>query len=183
MYAKLKVNFEAFVEYFPDYGDSTTDYVPPKKFFWDVFSTFDSELAERYIAYSMEQRNKSVEPSNDVVEVKKDVLNNLFKYRFFSKKKGRALFMLKASKDLCSVKRKRKKKYSVLDDEGHRSDKRQKRKDNKSITEYLENSMKLNSREQEENSKLDDNIQFEEEDMEVEPKSFRKSPFLKDNYP
>ena len=178
MYTKLKVNYKNFVDYFPDYNDSVIDYVPPKKFFWDVFSTFDSELAERYIAYSMEQRNKSVEPSDDVVEIKKDVLDNLVKYRFFSKKKGRALFMLKASKDLCSVKRKRKKKFSILDDSVDKSDKSQKLHENKSITEYFDNPRF--SKDGDEEEKQSDSIQFgvNEEDMQIDGKVCKKNPFL-----
>ena len=44
-----------------------------------------------------------------------DVLNQLHAAHYFSKKKGKALFMLKASKDLGAIKRKRKKSFASFD--------------------------------------------------------------------
>ena len=49
------------------------------------------------------------------VEVSEDVLNKLHGDHYFSKKKGKALFMLSVSKELGVIKRKRKKSYKAFD--------------------------------------------------------------------
>ena len=55
MYPKSKNYVSNIVDYFPEYDDN---YIPPKKYFWDVFSTINSDLAEKFIDHSIKQRNK-----------------------------------------------------------------------------------------------------------------------------
>ena len=38
MYSKVKEYIKNFADYFPDYYE---DYIPPRKYFWDVFSTLN----------------------------------------------------------------------------------------------------------------------------------------------
>ena len=47
-----------------------------------------------------------------MVEVSEEVLNQLHSAHYFSKKKGKTLFMLSASKELGTIKRKRKKQIN-----------------------------------------------------------------------
>ena len=49
------------------------------------------------------------------VEVSVDVLNQLHSAHYFSKKKGNALFMLSASKELGTIKRNKKKSFRQYD--------------------------------------------------------------------
>ena len=48
-------------------------------------------------------------------EALEEVLNQLHSAHYFSKKKGKALFMLSASKELGTIKRKRKKQINEYD--------------------------------------------------------------------
>ena len=52
---------------------------------------------------------------NKTVEVSEDVLNQLHSSHYFFKKKGKALFMLSVSKELGTIKRKRKKLIKEFD--------------------------------------------------------------------
>ena len=114
MYAKIKGYFDEFIEYFPEYEENP-EYIPPKKFIWDIFWTIDSELANRFIAHSLKERNQENKDGDKTIEVSEDVLNQLHSANYFSKKKGKALFMLTASKELGSIKRKRKKSFKVFE--------------------------------------------------------------------
>ena len=42
MYSKVKGNINNFTDYFPDYDEN---YIPSRKYFWDIFSTLNQELA------------------------------------------------------------------------------------------------------------------------------------------
>ena len=96
MYAKFKGYFDEFIEYFPE-CEENPEYTPPKKFIWDIFWTKDSELANRFIAHSLKERNQENKDEDKTIEVSEDVLNQLHSAYYFSKKKGKALFMLTAS--------------------------------------------------------------------------------------
>ena len=100
MYPKIK-------KYYPEY-EETSGFIPPKKYMWDIFSTRDSNIGNRFISHSLKERNQEEKEGDRIVEVSENVLNQLQAAHYFSKKKGKALFMLKASKDLRTIKRKRK---------------------------------------------------------------------------
>jgi hypothetical protein len=74
IYPKVKRLYPNFFEYFPECPE-TKDYVSPKMFSWDVLSTFNNDLANRFIENVMEQRvgeerggDKTMEISDDVFE-------------------------------------------------------------------------------------------------------------------
>ena len=74
---------------------------------WDAFSTFNSKTDEKFISHALKQRNEEVKEGDKNVEVWDDVLNQLHSANYFSKKKGKALYMLKASKDYTKFKERR----------------------------------------------------------------------------
>ena len=72
-------------------------------------------MANKFISHSLKQRNLDDTEGERTVEVSEDVLNQLHGAHYFSKKKGKALFMLSASKELGVIKRKRKKSFKAFD--------------------------------------------------------------------
>ena len=103
MYKKIKEYYSEIVDYFPEYQENP-DYLPPKKFMCDIFSTKDSS---KFISHSLKERNLKDFEGERTVEVSEDVLNRLHSAHYFSKKKGKALFMLSASKEIGVIKRKK----------------------------------------------------------------------------
>lgn len=98
VYPKIKeLNLEV-CEYLPDYGAHTKDYLPPKQFMWDIFHTLDPDTAEEFIKFAMAQRSKEKDEGDRTIDIDKDVWNEIKSMQYYSKKKGKALFMLKASK-------------------------------------------------------------------------------------
>ena len=114
MYSKIKGYYENIINYFPEYSENP-DYLPPKRFLWDIFSTMDPDLANKFISHSLKERNLENKEGDKTVEVSEDVLNQLHSAHYFSKKKGKALFMLTASKELGIIKKKRKKSFKTFD--------------------------------------------------------------------
>ena len=110
MYIKIKGYYESIIDYFPEYSENP-EYIPPKRFLWDIFWTMDPDLANKFIAHSLKERNHKDQEGDKTIEVSEDVLNQLHSANYFSKKKGKALFMLTASKELAIIKRKRKKAF------------------------------------------------------------------------
>ena len=114
MYKKIKGYYPEIIDYFPEYSENP-EYLPPKKYMWDIFSTKDSSMANKFISHSLKERNLKDNEGDRTVEVSEDVLNQLHSAHYFSKKKGKALFMLSASKELGTIKRKRKKSIREYD--------------------------------------------------------------------
>ena len=114
MYIKIKGYYESIIDYFPEYSENP-EYIPPKRFLWDIFWTMDPDLANKFIAHSLKERNHKDQEGDKTIEVSEDVLNQLHSAHYFSKKKGKALFMLTASKELGIIKRKRKKSFKAFD--------------------------------------------------------------------
>ena len=110
MYIKIKGYYESIIDYFPEYSENR-EYIPPKRFLWDIFWTMDLDLANKFIAHSLKERNHKDQEGDKTIEVSEDVLNKLHSAHYFSKKKWKALFMLTASKELGIIKRKRKKSF------------------------------------------------------------------------
>ena len=75
----------------------------------------DPDLTNKFIAHSLKERNHKDQEGDKTIEVSEDVLNKLHSAHYFSKKKGKALFMLTASKELGIIKRKRKKSFKAFD--------------------------------------------------------------------
>ena len=61
---------------------------------WDIFSTRDSNMANKFISFLLKERNLKDEEGEITVEIFEDVLNQLHAAHDFSKKKGKALYML-----------------------------------------------------------------------------------------
>ena len=109
MYSKVKGYIENFADYFPDYDES---YIPPRKYFWDIFSTLNQELAEKFIDHSIKERNKQKVTQESKIEISEEIMNQINKKHFYSRQKGRALSMLVASREIYKVNRKRKREYT-----------------------------------------------------------------------
>ena len=90
MYPKSKSYVPNIVEYFPEYDDN---YIPPKKYFWDVFSTVNNNLADKFIDHLIKQRNKDKVTQDSKIEISEEILNQLNSKHFYSKQKERALSM------------------------------------------------------------------------------------------
>ena len=114
MCIKIKGYYESIIDYFPEYSENP-EYIPPKRFLWDIFWTMDQDLANKFIARSLKERNHKDQEGDKTIEVSEDVLNQLHSAHYFPKKKGKALFMLTASKELGIIKRKRKKSFKAFD--------------------------------------------------------------------
>ena len=52
MYKKIKGYYPEIIDYFPEYSENP-DYLPPKKYMWDIFSTKDSNMASKFISHSL----------------------------------------------------------------------------------------------------------------------------------
>jgi hypothetical protein len=127
IYPRVKGYLENMPMYFPDYKDG---YVPPRKFFWDIFNTLDNEMAESFVNFGIQQRNESDAVVKDEIEIEEDIYKEITSNFFHSRKKGRALSMLASNKDYSNVSRKRKRKYLALGeskDEEEKEDNRSKR--------------------------------------------------------
>ena len=74
----------------------------------------DPDLANKFISHSLKERNLENKEGDKTVEVSEDVLNQLHSAHYFSKKKGKALFMLTASKELGIIKRKERNRLRNL---------------------------------------------------------------------
>ena len=102
-------------------------------------------MANKFISHSLKQRNLDDTEGERTVEVSEEVLNLLHFAHYFSKKKGKALFMLSASRELGVIKRKRKRSFKAFDpleDKEESKEYRQKRgkfreENNVKITDWL----------------------------------------------
>ena len=90
--------YPEIVEYFPEYQENP-EYPPSKRFMWDIFSTSDSNMANKFILFSLKERNLKDEEGDRTVEVSEDVKDQFHAAHYFLKKKGKALYMLSTSKE------------------------------------------------------------------------------------
>ena len=188
MYKKIKGYYPEIIDYFPEYSENP-EYLPPKKYMWDIFSTKDSSMANKFISHSLKERNLKDNEGDRTVEVSEDVLNQLHSAHYFSKKKGKALFMLSASKELGTIKRKRKKsirEYDPYKDEEEVKEYRSKRHKEsdegiQKITDWIKNkgSKKEKKDKNERNEKRED-VTKEDDAMNIDMDSLRiNNPFIK----
>ena len=112
MYTKVKGYIENFADYFPDYEAS---YIPPRKYFWDIFSTLNHELTEKIIDHSIKERKKQKVTQESKIEISEEIMNQIKKKHFYSRQKGRALSMLVTSREVYKVNRKRKREYILYE--------------------------------------------------------------------
>ena len=116
IYPKVKEMFPEISDYFDDhFEEDGSEHIPPKKYFWDVFNTCKPELASKYIKHALKQRN-NIDEEEKNIEVAPEVLKELEEADYFSKKKGRATYMLTIGKQNKAVKRNRKRQYKLYDE-------------------------------------------------------------------
>ena len=65
------------------------------------------DLANKFISHSLKERNLENKEGDKTVEVFEDALNQLHSAHLLIKKKGKALFMSTASKELGTIQRKK----------------------------------------------------------------------------
>ena len=135
---------------------------------WDIFCTQNPEIANKFVKNSLTQRSKQEGNEEKIIEVTENFLNQLHSANYFSKKKGKALFMLKAGKKYGVVQRKRKKlyeSYSINEHEEEKKEYQHKRAKindgNSKITEWLQLKKPSN-----ENKSKDSDISNENESQE-----------------
>ena len=156
---------------------------------WDIFSTKDSSMANKFISHSLKERSLKDNEGERTVEVSEDVLNQLHSAHYFSKKKGKALFMLSASKELRTIKGKRKKSIKGFDPFKDEEEKREfwsKRKKineegNQKITEWLQpKTLKKDKKERKDKQDRGQHESIENDEMNIDMDSLRlNNPFIK----
>ena len=130
------------------------------------------------------------EEGERTVEVSEDVLNQLHGAHYFSKKKGKALFMLSASKELGVIKGKRGRSFKAFDpleDKEEKKDQRQKRgnfmeeNSNNKITDWLiQKTPKKNKIDKKDKNDRNDDESKENDSMKVDIEFSKiNNPFVK----
>ena len=90
-------------DYFPIYK---ANYIPTRRFFWEVFGTLYHDEAKDFIAQEREARYQREEKQKErVIYVEPKILEALEAVNYFSKTKGRALFKMSAKAYPPTVKR------------------------------------------------------------------------------
>ena len=164
IYAKVKGYIENLADYFPEY-DST--YIPPRKYFWDIFSTLNQKLAEKFIDHSIQERKKQKVTQESRIEISADIMEQINKKHFYSKQKGRALSMLVTDKEIYIINRKRKREYSAyeptIEESKEYKNKRLKpiNYDSVNENEQIEFEQALEDIEKQESNKDDDNMNID----------------------
>ena len=74
MYSKVKGYINNFADYFPDYDES---YISPRKYFWDIFSTLNQELTEKFIDHFIKERNKKKVTQENKIEISEEIMNQI----------------------------------------------------------------------------------------------------------
>lgn len=122
-------------QYFPVYQDN---YVPGRKFFWQVFGTLYHDDAKRYINMEREKRFAEEEQAKErVMLINPEILEELQNTQYYSRKKGRALFKMTA-KQYPPLEKKKKMTYSAIKQAHSSADKNnQLAKSNKKMRAYV----------------------------------------------
>ena len=85
---------------------------PQGSILWDIFSTLNQELAEKFIDHAIKERNKQKSNLRKAkIEISAEIMDQINKKHFYSRQKGRALSMLVSSREIYKVNRKRKREY------------------------------------------------------------------------
>ena len=54
MYKRIKGYYSEIIDHFPEYIENP-EYLPPKKYMWDVFSTKNSSMAHKFNSHSLNE--------------------------------------------------------------------------------------------------------------------------------
>ena len=76
MYSKVKGYIDNFADYFPGYDES---YIPPRKYFCNIFSTLYQELTEMFIDNSIKDRNLQKVTQESKIEISEVIINQIKK--------------------------------------------------------------------------------------------------------
>ena len=146
-------------------------------------------MANKFLSHSLKQRNLDDTEGERTVEVSEEVLNQLHGAHYFSKKKGKALFMLSASRELGVIKRKRKRSFKAFDpleDKEESKEYCQKRgkfreENNVKITDWLiQKSPKKNKTDKIDKNERNDHESRDDENMNIDmDKTKTTNPFAK----
>ena len=90
---EIKQLFLDIVAYFPDYDP---DYMPSRKFFWEIFASLHYEDAKMIINNERKRKyEKEASEKTKEMIMSKDVLDLIQGSLYYSKKKVRALFKIR----------------------------------------------------------------------------------------
>ena len=146
MYPRVKGYIENLAKYFSRLWAWLCS---PRKYFWDIFSTLNQELAEKFIDHAIKERNKQKVTQESKIEISSEIMDQINKKHFYSRQKGRALSMLVSSREIYKVNRKREYKPYELSKEEMKNYK-QKRSKPMNFNEDNEEEIKLSKEEEEE---------------------------------
>lgn len=150
------------------YPKSKKEYIPPKKFLWDLFSTLNNALALKYVKYSIDQRSEEAVKGEKTIEIAEEILDEVKGFKYFSRKRGKALHMMKAKKEFTDIQRKRRREIASFTPEeikGPSPPKRFMNADDSARKAMVGIPKRTKPAEVEKEKRLDDNNK--EQDMEV----------------
>ena len=102
----IKQLYPDITQYFPDYDP---EYMPSRKFFWEIFASLHYEDAKTIIGNERKRKyEKEANEKTKEIVINKDVLDLIQGSLYFSKKKGRALYNIKPKEYGNPPQRKRK---------------------------------------------------------------------------
>ena len=78
---------------FHDYDES---YFHLRKYFWDISSTLNQEFDKKFINYSIKNKQKINQETK--IEIPEEIMRQINKKHFYSRQKGRELYMIVTSK-------------------------------------------------------------------------------------
>ena len=114
IYQTIKAYVRDFNRYFADY-DGNEDYLPPRRFMWDVFATLDYELANEFVDHSMKARFvEGEQEKSKSIEIDPEIYEMMMNSNYFTKKKGRVLSIMAAANINKKISRKRKAKVELF---------------------------------------------------------------------
>ena len=105
MYSRIKGYIKGFSDYFPEYD---ANYILSRKYFWDIFSTINQDLEDKFVDHTIEERNKQKITQESQIEISAEIMEQINNKHFNSRQKGRALSMLVSNKSICKLNKKRK---------------------------------------------------------------------------
>jgi len=101
-YEVLKM-YAGLEDYFPVYSNS---YAPGRRHFWEVFATLYYEDAKRFIDDERTRRYETEEKEmNKSMKIDPVIFKQIMDCKYFSKKKGRALYMKRDREDDAAMER------------------------------------------------------------------------------
>ena len=109
---EIKQLYPNIIDYFPGYDP---DYMPSRKFFWEIFASLHYEDAKTIINSERKRKyEKEASEKTKEIIISKDILDLIQGSLYYSKKKGRALYNIKP-KDYGNLP-KRKRRLSEIEE-------------------------------------------------------------------